>query len=110
MDEVIADSRVRCHVMLHEYETLLYVDPTLCGTRLSTPNLTTVMTAAVAVAGEPELVNDGPNTAPSKRIQAVYPGYAKSADGPTLAEEIGLVRLRSSCPHFAQWIDWLETL
>ncbi len=110
MDQDIGDARVRCHIMLHEYETLLYADPALCGAYLSTPNLTAAMTAAVLEVGEPELVNDGPTTAPSKRLLAACPRYAKSTDGPTIVEKIGLERLRSSCPHFGQWIDWLETL
>lgn len=76
MDQDIGDARVRCHIMLHEYETLLYADPALCGAYLSTPNLTAAMTAAVLEVGEPELVNDGPTTAPSKRLLAACPRYA----------------------------------
>ncbi|MEA5419667.1 DUF4276 family protein [Spirulina sp. CCNP1310] len=60
----------------------------------------------------PELINDGLQTAPSKRIIAQFPDYgkAKSTFGPQLAEKIGLQVIRSTCPHFNQWLSKLECL
>ena len=60
----------------------------------------------------PELIDDGPDTAPSKRIIAEIPEYAKrkSSAGPIVAERIGLPALRAKCEHFGGWIDRLETL
>jgi len=66
--------------------------------------------AALTDCGEPELVNDGPTTAPSKRIIGCWPQYAKTTDGPSLAAEIGIDRLRVACPHFDGWIGRLEML
>ncbi|MYI47127.1 MAG: DUF4276 family protein, partial [Gemmatimonadetes bacterium] len=42
--------------------------------------------------GSPELVDDGPSTAPSKRIAAAVPEYAKrkASAGPIFAAKIGL--------------------
>ena len=57
-----------------------------------------------------ELVNERPTTAPSKRIQRAWPGYLKSIDGPAILAESGLDRLRYSCPHFGEWLTWLESL
>jgi hypothetical protein len=36
--------------------------------------------------------------------------YAKTTDGPAIAAQIGLGRLRESCPHFGAWISRLESL
>ncbi|MEH1786283.1 DUF4276 family protein [Nostoc sp.] len=60
----------------------------------------------------PELINDGQQTAPSKRIIARFPDYgrAKSAFGPQLAERIGIEVIRSRCPHFNTWLSRLESL
>ncbi|WP_315874350.1 DUF4276 family protein [Prochlorothrix hollandica] len=51
-------------------------------------------------------------TAPSKRIMAQFPDYgkAKSTFGPQLAEKIGLQVIRSTCPHFNEWLSKLESL
>jgi Domain of unknown function (DUF4276) len=41
---------------------------------------------------------------------AAYPPYRKVLDGPTIAEKIGLERIRSACPHFDAWVSWIESL
>ncbi|MDY6784643.1 MAG: DUF4276 family protein [Cyanobacteriota bacterium] len=60
----------------------------------------------------PELINDGADSAPSKRIIAQFPEYkrGKANDGPQLAESIGLETIRSKCPHFNAWLSKLEAL
>jgi hypothetical protein len=51
-----------------------------------------------------------PNTAPSKRLIATWPGYVKTIDGPAIAREAGLALIRTACPHFGTWLGWLESL
>jgi len=60
----------------------------------------------------PELIDDRPHSAPSKRIIAELPDYkdAKSAVGTQVAELIGLDAIRSKYPHFAAWLSRLENL
>jgi hypothetical protein len=61
---------------------------------------------------EPELIDDGPDTAPSKRIiNAFAPHvYVKASAGPDIVGKIGLHRVRSACPNFNKWITKLENL
>jgi hypothetical protein len=59
-------------------------------------------------AGGPEQVNDGVDTAPSKRILKAYPRYLKSADGPRVITEVGLPTIRAACPHTDGWLAELE--
>jgi hypothetical protein len=68
------------------------------------------MSKAVAQCGEPELVNDSPATAPSKRLLSACPTYQKTLHGPALVERIGLAAIREECPHFDSWLGWLESL
>ena len=110
MEAHIGDPRFRAHLSLHELKTLLFADPDRCGQYLGAPIVTRVMSDAVAQCGGPELVNDDPMTAPSKRLFGAFPAYQKTLDGPALAELIGLASIRSACPHFDRWIEWLETL
>jgi hypothetical protein len=58
----------------------------------------------------PEEINDGETTAPSKRLQGLYPGYDKILFGPLIAQRIGLDRLRQECLHFHDWMSKLEAL
>jgi hypothetical protein len=56
----------------------------------------------------PEDINERPETAPSKRIEKLFPSYSKTAHGPTVASRIGLRRIRDACPHFDRWVSMLE--
>ena len=59
-----------------------------------------------------EHINDGEQTAPSKRIIDILPEYdgRKSSAGPDIAEYIGVATIRSKCPHFDEWLTTLENL
>ena len=57
---------------------------------------------------EKEEINERPQFAPSKRIQALFPAYKKTLHGPTAAARIGQDRIRAQCPHFDGWIGRLE--
>ncbi len=111
--EDINDYRFIPYIQLHEYEAYLFADPT-CFEYLDARR-TKEIEALRAIANQyetPELINDGQDTAPSKRIIAQFPDYgrAKSAFGPQLAERIGLQVIRSRCPHFNTWLSRLESL
>ena len=56
----------------------------------------------------PEHINDSPQTAPSKRVEALVAGYEKPLLGTLAILEIGLETIRSNCPHFNQWLTRLE--
>jgi hypothetical protein len=111
--EDIGDARFIPYIQLHEYEAYLFSDPT-CFEYLDAGR-TKEIEALQAIADQyqtPELINDGQQTAPSKRIIAQFPDYgkAKSAFGPQLAERIGLQVIRSKCSHFDKWLSRLESL
>jgi hypothetical protein len=111
--EDIGDVRFVPYIQLHEYEAYLFSDPTWF--KYFYDHHEKQIAALKAIADEhdtPELINDGPHSAPSKRIIAEFPDYAgaKSAVGPQVAELIGLEMIRKRCPHFAAWISRLEKL
>jgi len=111
--EDIGDRRFIPYIQLHEYEAYLFSDPT-CFEYLDAGR-TKEIEALQVIASQyetPELINDGQQTAPSKRIIAQFPDYgkAKSAFGPQLAQRIGLQVIRSKCSHFDKWLARLESL
>lgn len=95
---------------LHEYEAYLFSDPT--HFRYVFGGRAREVTELCEIAGSrsPELIDDGPKTAPSKRILALFPDYRKVVDGVKIAELIGLNTIRARCPHFDSWLTRLEKL
>jgi hypothetical protein len=109
----IGDARFIPYIQLHEYEAYLFSDPTWFGYfyERHQRQIDALMTVAASKT-TPELIDDGLQTAPSKRIIAQFPDYedAKTAIGPQVAELIGLDIIRAKCPHFAAWVSSLEKL
>jgi hypothetical protein len=106
----INDRRFVPYIQLHEFETLILADPQ----RLSWKYLEhdTPIHNLISMVGcqNPELINDGQETAPSKRILKEIPEYDKATAGPIVAERIGLPALRARCAHFHEWLSRLEQL
>jgi len=100
------------YVQLHEFETFILVDPDrLLGMYPDGRSGIKKLKAEIANTN-PEEINGSPQTAPSKRIIKYLPDYEgqKAQVGPLVAEDIGLTKLRSQCPHFDEWILKLENL
>ncbi|WP_443029028.1 DUF4276 family protein [Spirulina sp. CS-785/01] len=96
-----------------KYEAYLFCDPSCFTYRYKNcQNQIANLQAIVSQYETPELINDDPNTAPSKRIIAQFPEYKrdKTSAGPDLAAYIGLQEIRSHCPHFNGWLSKLERL
>ena len=101
-------------VLVHEFEALVLVDVDRIpdafpdGEASAVPGLLRKSIGTLA----PEQVNDGPTTAPSKRIIAALPAYKamKAIVGPQILAKIGLAALRLKCPHFNKWLTLLEGL
>jgi hypothetical protein len=111
----IADPRSRFipYIQLHEYEAILFSEPSFF--RYSYERHEKQIAELQKIADSyptPELIDDGPQTAPSKRIITQIPDYddAKPAVGPDVAELIGLDVIRAKCPHFNDWLSRLEKL
>ena len=109
----ICDDRFVPYIQLHEYEAYLFSDPTWFRYFYSRHKKQIAALKAIADAhATPEMIDDRPQWAPSKRIIAELPDYedAKSVVGPQVAELIGLDVIRGKCPHFAAWLSRLEKL
>jgi hypothetical protein len=99
------------YIQLHEFEALIFADPQkLDWEYLEHETPIQNLTDMVVREGNPELINDGPKTAPSKRILKEIPEYNKATSGVAVAEKIGLPTLRQKCRHFDEWVSRLENL
>lgn len=109
----IASDRFIPYLQLHEYEALLFSDLEKFyhyyidhNTQLSR------LKKDVSGVTNPELINETPDAAPSKRIIRYLPSYGreKPSAGPIIAEHIGLKVIRLKCQHFNSWVSLLESL
>ena len=53
-------------------------------------------------------MNEGADSAPSKRIMSCYPQYAKTVHGPIVVADAGLGPIRKVCPHLDSWLLEIE--
>ena len=95
-------------VMMHEFEALLFSDCERFAIGIDRPELASSFQAIRDAFPSPEAIDDSPATAPSKRIEALVPGYEKPRLGALAAQEIGLETMRAECPHFDCWVSRLE--
>ncbi|GAA2414326.1 DUF4276 family protein [Streptomyces glaucosporus] len=109
MAESIGDTRFLPFLVLHETEAWVLAAARELAELVESPRLADTLEKQIKAAGGPELVNDGPRTAPSKRILKAYPGYHKVVDGPDAIELLGLDALRAVCPHLDAWLGRLES-
>lgn len=97
-------------VMMHEFEGLLFSDPTAFARAVGRPELESEFKKIRDEFTTPEEINDSPLTAPSKRVELHMPEYEKPLFGVLAILEIGIARVRSECPHFEEWLSTLESL
>ena len=97
------------YIQLHEFEALLFSNINLLGEEYFEYDIQPLKDC-VTEKKNPELINDGAATAPSKRILKCIPDYDKATAGVSVLEKIGVDILCNKCPHFAEWIDWIRSL
>jgi hypothetical protein len=117
MADILADmgnnfNPMRCvpYVVMHEFEGLLFSDPSQFAAGIYLPNLQQAFQSIRDQFASPEEINDSPITAPSKRVLELIPNYQKPLLGTLAALQIGLITIRRECPFFNQWVAKLEAL
>jgi len=102
------------YMQLHEFEALVFsnLDGLILdyiGKEKAIDNLKIQLSNC---SNNPELINNNPQTAPSKRLEkALYPTkYNKPKSGITATQNVGIEYLKSKCHHFGEWVEKLEKL
>jgi hypothetical protein len=107
----IGDQRFIPYIQLHEFETLLFADVSAFLTEFPTiPQCAPQLAAVRQQFSSIELINDGPQTAPSKQIGAILPSFDKYSNGSNIARNIGIAKMCQESPHFRQWLERLRGL
>jgi len=101
------------YLQLHEFEALLFTNIKMLELEyFNHEKSINSLAQLINNIGNPELIDDGSNTAPSKRIIKLIPEYEydKVSVGSTIVNLIGIKDLLSCCQHFNSWIKKLESL
>jgi hypothetical protein len=93
---------------LHEFEAWLFASPAELPRVMTESHKQAKFAAIRAGAATPEDINERPEFAPSKQIEALFPAYKKTLHGPNTVARIGLEKIRAECPHFNEWMKKLE--
>ena len=96
------------YIEMHEFEALLFSDTEILARELGVQ--AKQVAQIIAQYDNPEEINEDPSRAPSKRLEALSPGYRKVTAGISIIEKIGISNLREACSHFDQWLRRLEGL
>lgn len=95
------------YVQMHEFEALLFSDPSAFARAIGKPSLESKFARIRNDFATPEHIDNSPSKAPSKRVAKFADDYEKPTMGTLAAMEIGLDTIRQSCPLFSAWLDKL---
>jgi hypothetical protein len=102
------------YLQLHEFEALLLANPQNLAIEYfeKVHEIEALQQLVARYDNNSELINTGPETAPSKRIIKLIPEYEgnKVTVGAALAGIDGIATLKQRCRHFGDWITKLEQL
>lgn len=107
--EFNAEQRFIPYIAVHEFEALLFSDATILASHLHIAVST--VDDVLEDCGEPEAINNSPETAPSKRLNSWVKGkFPKITTGIDVAREIGIEKMRDMCPLFDAWLQTFEEI
>lgn len=106
------------YVQLHEFEAILFSDINVYDNNFETDEFLdyNYLVETINDNLNPEMINDGVETAPSKRLSKIIKGYFSDNEnmkvfyGSLLSHDIGLIKIRNKCPRFNDWMTKLETI
>ncbi len=107
--ELRCDERYIPFLAIHEFEAFLFSVPEILEQEICAyPGSAK---AILEEFGDPEKINTGINTAPSKRIISLAKvPYHKATNGVDIARIITIDSIREQCPLFDAWLKKIENL
>ena len=95
------------YIQKYEYESLLFSDIVGFEYLLDEQDKLKAIKEIMKQYPNPEDINGGSTTAPSKRLLKIF-NYNKTSDSNEVLNLIGFDGIYSKCPRFKEWFDKLE--
>jgi hypothetical protein len=108
-DDLQPQRRFIPFMAMHEFEALLFSDEVILANALDIEVEKVI--AITQACEEPEQINNSRETAPSKRLDNLKRNgkFRKTTEGISIAEQIGVDKIRQRCPLFDEWLSLLES-
>ncbi|MFK7983736.1 MAG: DUF4276 family protein [Saprospiraceae bacterium] len=111
LEQEINNSRFKFRLQIHEFEALLFSDIQAISNHFNKDGVFPVLENILnKFNGNPELINDHPKTAPSKRLAQIFPSFRKTSDGLQIVDKIAMNLLREKCTHFNKMCQLIDDL
>jgi len=104
MGKDISDRRFIPYIQLHEFEALLF-SSNIGFECYFNAEIHEITKKIIDQYGNPELINNNPETAPSKRLSSIIAEYEKVIHGNLIAIEVGITTIIEKCSRFRKWIN-----
>lgn len=98
------------YLELHEFEAMLFSSDAGIKEYFKDEANIKLFSSILKSFPNPEDIDNGPMTAPSKRMEKIIPDYEKPLYGNCMAMSIGLDVIMDKCPHFRNWISDITNL
>ena len=105
------------YIQLHEFEALLFCDIEKLAIEYPRcqKEIEKLKRTLLLYNDNPELIDNSPETAPSKRIKKTIESkrlyrYNKPRSGAVIAAAIGMSKLMTKCAHFCNWVKRIEKI
>ena len=95
------------YILRHEIEALMYTNMDGFNYVVDKEESLNKLKEIINQYANPEDINSGSETAPSKRLMKIFP-YQKTTDGEIILEALPIDDIRSKCPRFNEWLENLE--
>lgn len=96
------------YIQRHEFEALLFSNMDGFSSIIEDRAILQKLEAIVSKYGNPEDINGGTETAPSKRLEKIF-SYEKVIDSYSILSRIPVAVIREKCPRFNRWLGQIET-
>lgn len=110
LEKEIGSPRFKFRLQVHEFEAYLFSNPDKLAEHFAAREETfeTLWSILRQFGGNPEAINDNKETAPSKRLEEIFPGFGKTTDGLVIAQKIGVDKIRAQCAYFHGFCKLIE--
>lgn len=107
ISEIVESTCFLPYIQRHEIETLMYTNMDGFSLVVDDEEILKELQEIIEKYPNPEDINGGAETAPSKRLMKMFP-YEKTSDGEMILEALNIDDIRAKCPRFNEWMKKLE--
>jgi len=107
----IGNPRFKFRLQVHEFEAFLFSNVAeICAHFNQPEKIVPLRTILSNFQNDPELIDDDPKSAPSKRLEKFFPSFGKIGDGLLIAQKIGIQMMRQRCNRFNKMCNLFDEL